>query len=418
MNYPAPSRGEIHTGQATQIEQSRVIAEVEAAVVMAHRFPRDLVDVRKKLLIACQDSYLANRAFYEQKRTGGPVVGLTVHLARAMLSIYRNAQANVVELERDLARKQSQMMAYAWDLETNVRVSTTWIVEHRRDVRKQIEDIENLSGIYENNANQAARRLREQIVALLPPALVNAAVLECRKTIENGGGVPIEQRIVRAIEAFEGLGIEQSKLERRVGRPANRWIARDIAGLTVIYEGLSTGMTHEDEAFPPDEGEQPPVQLGRVIVARPPVTEEQTGKPPAGADVEQPPAEDHRPPEATARPARVEPITRKQSDRLFACFRDIGLEGRGDDVRRRRLDILAALVEHPLESQNHLTSSEAEMCATALSGWAARGRKEADVAVADLLAGWEARHRAPEPQTDEDDDAVPAEPTDDDGSDQ
>jgi hypothetical protein len=173
-------------------------------------------------------------------------------------------------------------------------------------------------------------------------------------------------------------------------------------------------MTHEDEAFPPEQADQPPAQLGRVIGGgRPPVSAEQTGQPPAGADVERPPAEDHRPPEATARPARVEPITRTQSDKLFACFRDIGLEGRTDEVRNRRLAILSALVEHDLSSQNDLTSSEAEMCATALRGWAAQGRKEADVAVADLLAGWEARHRAPEP--DVDDDGVPAEPTDDEG---
>jgi hypothetical protein len=439
MNYPAPTRGAVHTGQATQIEQSRVIAEVEAAVLMAHRFPRDMPDVRRRLTEVCKDPYLANRAFYVQRRTGGEVTGLTVHLARAMAVGYRNMQANVVELERDLARRQSQMMAYAWDLENNVRVSTTWIVEHRRDVQKSIVDIENLSGIYENNANQSARRLREQIVALLPPSLVKMCVDTCRATVKDGGGVPMSQRVAKILELFEELSVTRGMLERRLRRAAGEWIPRDIAELQVVFESLTDGSIHIDEAFPPDEPEQaaPPAQLGRVQRPAPAATP--TPRAPAEQPEPEPEpepepsaarraldehvdevAEAHRaavtPPEQTVERPTEQPITRRQSDKLFACFRDLGLDGRSDEVRVRRLQILSALVEDNIGSQNDLTSSQAEMCATALRGWAARPRKEQTEVINDLLAGWEARHRAPEP-AEPDDDGVPAEPTDDDGGD-
>lgn len=424
MNYPAPQRGEVWTGQATQIEQSRVIAEVEAAVIMAHRFERDMPKVRRDLTEMCRDPYLANRAFYVQRRTGGEVTGLTIHLARAMATAYRNVQANVVELDRDNGRRQSQMMAYAWDLETNVRVSTTWIVEHRRDVNKTIKDIPDLSGIYENNANQSSRRLREQIVALLPPSLVKMATDVCRATVKDGGGVPMSQRVAKILELFEDLEVTRSMLERRLRRPAGDWIPRDIAELQVVFESLQDGSIHLDEAFPPEEPEPATAPLGRVVraVATPPVEQpvEQPAATPDDAVREQPPAEDHRPPETTAERPKERPINRRQSDGLFACFRDLGMADRSEATRNRRLAILSALVEEDITTQNDLTESQAQMCITALRGWIPKTEKEQTEVIDDLLAGWEARHRA-EPEVPEDDgDAMPAEPTgeDDDGGDQ
>lgn len=436
MNYPAPQRGEVWTGQATQIEQSRVIAEVEAAVIMAHRFERDMPKVRRDLTEMCRDPYLANRAFYVQRRTGGEVTGLTIHLARAMATAYRNVQANVVELDRDNGRRQSQMMAYAWDLETNVRVSTTWIVEHRRDVNKQIKDIPDLSGIYENNANQSSRRLREQIVALLPPSLVKMATDVCRATVKDGGGVPMSQRVAKILELFEDLEVTRSMLERRLRRPAGDWIPRDIAELQVVFESLTDGSIHLDEAFPPEEPEPAAAPLGRVV--RPTIVQpapEPEPEPSAARQVleehadevaqqtrdvdarrEQPPAADHRPPEVTAERPKERPINRRQSDNLFACFRDLGMSDRSEATRTRRLKILSALIEEDINSQNDLTESQAQMCITALRGWIPKTEQEQTEVIDDLLAGWDARHRAePDAAPEDDGDAMPAEPTDDEG---
>jgi hypothetical protein len=58
--------------------------------------------------------------------------------------------------------------------------------------------------IYENNANNGARRLREAIFAILPAWFKEEAKELCSKTLEGGGDKPLAQRIADCGEGVRG----------------------------------------------------------------------------------------------------------------------------------------------------------------------------------------------------------------------
>lgn len=257
MNAPAPihlpappTRGT----QATAIEQSRAMAEVEAAVVMAHRMPRDIPSSVRAMTESCKVKELAERAFFRYSRGGGQITGASVHLARELARCFGNMQYGITELERDTSNRQSQMLAFAWDLESNTRSTTTFIVPWLRDSNKRGNDgptdLTAVRDIYENNANMGARRVREMIFSVLPTWYVEQAQTVCRDTIENGSQKPLPQRKSEALAAYEAVGVNEAQVVAKLGKPVADWLAGDVATLAIIIQSIRRGEARVEDEFP------------------------------------------------------------------------------------------------------------------------------------------------------------------------
>ena len=113
--------------QATTVEQSRAITEVQAAVVVAQSHPRDKARALNEALESCRTREVAESAFFKFNRGGGSVAGETIHLARELPRCWGNIDYKISELNRDDETGSSEMLAVAWDLETNARSSLTFI---------------------------------------------------------------------------------------------------------------------------------------------------------------------------------------------------------------------------------------------------------------------------------------------------
>lgn len=244
---PAPS----HLGQATAVEQSRAVAEVQAAVIVAQQRPRDTTRALAEMRGSCRNKRLAERAFYRFPRAGGAVTGPTIHLARELARVWGNVQYGIAELRRDDVGGFSEMQAWAWDLETNTRTSQTFVVPHMRDKTGGPERLVDMRDIYENNTNQGSRRVRQAIFAVLPPWLTEEAQDLCRQTLSDGGGKSLPQQIADSVKAFEGLGITAAQLDQKIGRPASAWTEHDVVSLRVIFKSLRNNEISRDEEFPP-----------------------------------------------------------------------------------------------------------------------------------------------------------------------
>ena len=238
-------------GQGTAVEQSRAVAEVQAAVIVARQFPRSEAAAVARMAEACKQPALAKVAFYSFKRAGSTVNGETVHLAKELARCWGNIQHGIAELRRDDEFGQSEMQAWAWDMESNERVSTTFIVPHARWADGQAKKLADFRDIYENNANNGARRLREMIFSVLPVWFIEQAKDICSATLRDGGGVPLPKRIAEAVEYFAGIGIVTDQLETKLGRPMGKWTDRDVAQLQVLFNSIDRGEIARDEAFPP-----------------------------------------------------------------------------------------------------------------------------------------------------------------------
>jgi hypothetical protein len=243
----APSR----IGQATVVEQSRAIAEVQAAIVVAQQCPRNIAAAIAEMRQVCGQETLAKKAFFRFPRGGTNVSGPSIHLARELARCWGNAQYGINELRRDDDAGESEMQAWAWDVEKNTRVSATFISPHKRDKRGGAEKLVDLREIYEQNSNVGARRVRESIFAVLPDWFIEEAKEICQATMSGkASGKPLERRVADAVQAFQGFGVTVDQLESKLDRPSGKWTEKDLGELLVIHGSIKTGEVTVEQEFP------------------------------------------------------------------------------------------------------------------------------------------------------------------------
>ncbi len=287
LELPAAAGAPKRVGQATAVEQSRAVAEVHGSLVLAAQRPRDVQAAIRAMQESCRITRLAERAFFRYRRGGEQITGPTVHLARELARIWGNVSYGISELERDDEHGQSTMQAWAWDLETNVRPSQVFIVPHKRDTKDGVKFLVDMRDVYENNTNHAARRLRQQIWAVLPPWFVEEAEDICAKTLRDGGGIPRAKRVANAVERYAaGPKVRLEQLEAKVGRPSGKWDDFDLAQLTVIFRSLERGEARVEDEFP-----LVPVTAEELTAQAEPAPAPSGHPAGAPVDVEDPPAE-------------------------------------------------------------------------------------------------------------------------------
>ena len=144
-------------------ESQRAIQEVQAAMVIAKKFPRNQIEAMERITNACCRQTLAETALYSYPRGGTEVTGPSIRLAEALAQEWGNLQFGIRELSQE--NGSSTVEAFAWDVERNTRQTKIFQVSHIRYSKKygntQLTDPRD---IYEMVANQGARRLRACIL--------------------------------------------------------------------------------------------------------------------------------------------------------------------------------------------------------------------------------------------------------------
>lgn len=260
MNYPVEQQFAVPAapapafiGQGTAVEQSRAVAEVQAAVIVARQFPRNEAQAIRKMQTAFAQHSLAIRSFFRFRRGSSNVSGETIQFAKELARCWTNIHYGVHELRRDDAAGESEMQAWAWDLESNERASTTFIVPHTRWTKDNGGTrLEDPRDVYENNSNNGARRLREMIFSVLPDWFREQAKTIATNTVDNGqGDKPLAQRTADAITHFETLGVTVEQLEdNRSGRKSDKWTNLDLGQLQIVAESIRRGEITVEEEFP------------------------------------------------------------------------------------------------------------------------------------------------------------------------
>jgi ABC-type hemin transport system ATPase subunit len=118
------------SGAMATAMESREIQEVQAAMVIAQRFPRDERRAMDRILNACTRKTLAETALYSYNRGGQEVTGPSIRLAEVLAQAWGNIQSGVRELEQ--TDEDSVVEVFAWDLETNTRDAKVFRVPHVR----------------------------------------------------------------------------------------------------------------------------------------------------------------------------------------------------------------------------------------------------------------------------------------------
>ena len=226
----------------TMVEQTRAMSEVQGMMLLAKRFPRDEFAALSKIITACQRPDFAEKAMYSYPRGKETIAGPSIRLAEEIARCWGNIDFGIKELSQKDG--ESEMMAFAWDLETNVRSSQNFCVRHVRDNKNGPQRLTSQRDIYENNANNAGRRLRARILAIIPPDIVNQAVAECNRTLAGNNSVPVVDRAKNLMIAFGKIGVSKQLIEKRLGHAIENITAEEVAEYRGIYNSLKDGITN------------------------------------------------------------------------------------------------------------------------------------------------------------------------------
>lgn len=240
-------------GGMTEVASSRQAQEVQAAVIMARRFPRDTTASLTRILEDCKRVGLAERAVYEYARGGTKVTGPSIRLAESIARSWGNMDCGVTELERKPAignlPGESTVQAFAWDLETNTRITKVFTVRHWRDTKQGGYALKDERDLYELVANNGARRLRACILGIIPVDIVEQAIEQCEKTMRGGQG-PLIDRVRQMVVFFkEQFGVSQEMIEKRLQHKVEAITENELVSLKKIANSIKDGMADRAEYF-------------------------------------------------------------------------------------------------------------------------------------------------------------------------
>jgi hypothetical protein len=230
----------------TEAAVQREIAEVQASIAIAKRFPRDQIQALDRITIACQRPGLAESALYSYARGGTEITGPSIRLAEAIAQQWGNLDFGIREIEQ--RHGESTVEAYAWDLETNTRQKKTFQVRHKRFTKKGSYDLTDPRDIYELVANQGARRLRACILGIIPGDVVESAQNQCEQTLKAKADISPEA-VKKMVTAFENFQVTKEMIETRIQRKLESITAAQVIALRKIYNSLKDGMSKAADWF-------------------------------------------------------------------------------------------------------------------------------------------------------------------------
>jgi hypothetical protein len=168
---------------AVSAQQAMARHEIEGAIVIARRFPRDEEAARARVMASCSRPTFAALATYAYPRGGKTVEGPSVRLAREIARSWGNLRYGCDMIHDDPETRT--VRGWAWDVETNTRESQDatfaklifrkqggWIVPDERELRE-------LTG------KHGSLCVRNCLLHVLPPDLIEDALATAARTLRD-----------------------------------------------------------------------------------------------------------------------------------------------------------------------------------------------------------------------------------------
>ena len=246
LNIFGSEPAEVPTTALAAASEAREIAEVKAAMAIAQMYPRDQRKALDRILNACARPTLAQKAQYVFSRGGSEITGPSIRLAEAIAQGWGHLQFGMSEISSDAGG--SEVEAFCWDLETNVRKSLKFHVSHVRNTKKGSYALTDSRDIYENVANNGSRRVRACILAIVPGDVVEAAEKACAQTLNTHVDISPE-RLKKMVEQFATFKVTKEQIEKRIQRRLDAILPTQMVSLIRIYNSLRDGMSAPAEWF-------------------------------------------------------------------------------------------------------------------------------------------------------------------------
>lgn len=261
-------REEFSTELAPTYAAAAIEAEIQSAITIALKFPRNEDKAFEKLMRACKRPSFAEDASYrfprgktqdaDGKWVDNIITGPSVNLAREAARVWGNIRFGL-EIIRD-DEESRQIRGWAWDLESNTKTSAEddfkkliyrkakgWIKPDERDLR-------------ELTNRRGSILIRNAILSLLPKDLIEDAIEMSDSTRVNEAATDPEGARKKVILGFSEINVTPQMLEEYLGHPLGEASPAEIANLRTIYRSIADGNSTWPEyvhSHEPENGKPP-----------------------------------------------------------------------------------------------------------------------------------------------------------------
>lgn len=229
-------------------------ASVNAMYIMAERKPRDIMEVRSRLLKDCERPRFAAEAEYSLPRGGKTIKGPSIRFAEAALRALRNVHVKTIVTYEDDDKRVGEVVAI--DLEANIPLSSGFSIDKTVE-RKSLNGREvvvrtrvNSEGkeVHIIRATEAdvlmkqesivSRIRRNLILQLLPGDILDEAIETCRSTMHNKDAADPFAAAKKLCDSFEEIGITAAQLREFLGHSADSVTPDEAAELRGVHTML------------------------------------------------------------------------------------------------------------------------------------------------------------------------------------
>lgn len=251
------------TSGATEALVAKARATVEAAVIAAKRWPRNMLDARDRVLRECRRPDFATVAMYSVPRGTGRVEGLSIRFAEMALRAMGNMEATSETIYDDSTSRVIRVRVV--DYESNASVSADFTVSKTKEVKelrkgqRPIAERANSQGqrifiveatdddvIVKQNA-QVSKAMRTGILRLVPGDIQDEAKALIRKTASNktAGDPAAAQK--RMLGAYSSIGVKPSAIEFWLGHSLDTVTTAELDELEQMFAAIREHETTWDK---------------------------------------------------------------------------------------------------------------------------------------------------------------------------
>lgn len=233
---------------------AREQSEIQAAIVVAKKYPRNEMSAFERVQKSFKRIGVAEAAQYCFKRGGATIKGPSAPAARELARCWGNLRYGI----RIVSEGEDTMhiKGYAYDCESNSYVEnedkfkkliqrktpqgTVWVKPDERDLRELV-------------FRRGAILVRNSILQLLPPDLIDDACALADKTLTERGSDAIKKdrtQVIKAlVAAFSQHGVSVEMIEGRLGHKLEQLTPPEYTELLTIMRSLADGATQWTDHF-------------------------------------------------------------------------------------------------------------------------------------------------------------------------
>jgi len=245
------------TASTAVAEQAR--ASIEARYVVAMKRPRNLDNVRVKILAECQRPGFAHVARYSKPMGGKKIEGPSIRFAEAALRAMGNVHVETMVVWDDDDKRIFRVSVT--DIESNLPYSSDVVVQKTVE-RSQLKDGQRALSSRVNSQNKVtylvqatdddilnkqnaliSKALRTQALRLLPGDILEEAMDAVLDTQSREDARDPDAAKKKLIDAFARIGVLPDQLAEYLGHDTSQVVPAELLDLRAVYSAIQEGET-------------------------------------------------------------------------------------------------------------------------------------------------------------------------------